>query len=259
MTPGQRGIKQFFAALIFFVIVGGVVFLIYRGVRPVPPVATPNPTINLIPIEVLSRKLFNVQNNDYDFLVKVTNLNTDYGSSDVEYKLSFLDSTGNTVSSKTGSFYILPGQTKYVIDSPLKFDQPISNAVFRITSVNWQKLDPLAASGVPLIVRNSSYTQTSTPGTFGKVGGSIYNNSDFDINKVDVIVVLLDSNGQPLAVNKTEINTFLTKTTRGFEIAWPAPFVGQVGSAYTKANANVFESSNFLRKYGGQQQFQQYY
>jgi hypothetical protein len=260
MTPGQRTTKQFFIALLFLVIVGGIGFLIYKGVKPVPPVATPNPTINLIPIEVSFRKLFNVENNDYDFLAKVTNPNTDYGSSDVEYKLSFLDSAGKTVSTKTGSFYILPGQTKYVIDSPLKFNQPISNAVFRITSVNWQKLDPLATGGVPLIVRDSSYTQLSMPGTFGKVGGTIYNSSDFDINKVDVAVVLLDQSGQPLAVNKTEISTFLTKTTRGFEIPWPAPFVGQVGSAYAEANANVFESSNFLRKYGGSQQpFQQYY
>ena len=95
MTSRARGVKQFFIALLFFVIVGGLGFLIYRGVRPIPPPPTPNPTINLSPIEFLPGKLLNVQNNDYDFLVKVSNPNTDYGSPDVQYKISFLDSTGN--------------------------------------------------------------------------------------------------------------------------------------------------------------------
>lgn len=266
MEAAQRKTKQFFTALVFFVIVGGIVFLIYRRVSPPLPPPTPNPTINLAPIRVSFQKLFNVsllsnQSNDYDFLAKVTNSNTDYGSPDVEYKISFLDLAGNPVSTKTGSFYILPGQTKYVVVvSPLgKFSQLLSNAIFTITSVNWQKLDLLAANGISFVASNVSYSQISQPGTFAKVGGNIFNNSDFDVNQVDVAVVLLDQDNSPIAINKTTINTFLAKTKRGFEVTWVAPFVGQIGSVYAEANTNVFENSNFLRRYGGQKRFQQYY
>ena len=77
MEEGQRKRKQMLAAVIFFLIVGGLGFLIYRGVRSPSPTPTPNPTINLAPIQVVDHWLSNVESNDYDFLAKITNSNTD--------------------------------------------------------------------------------------------------------------------------------------------------------------------------------------
>jgi hypothetical protein len=261
MEEGRRKRKQALIAGIFFLIVGGLGFLIYRGIYPPPPSPTPNPTINLAPIEVINRWLFNVENNDYDFLVKVANPNTDYGSPNVEYELIFFNSAGAQISKKTGSFYILPGQVKYVADLPLKFQEPISRVDFAIRSVDWQKLSPLAATGVNLVVKNyeNSYVEVQQPGVFSKAGGKVLNDSDFDLDRVDVVVVLFDENGTPLGVNKTVINTFLAKTIRGFEAAWPSPFVGKVARVDAEANTNVFENSNFLRQYGGQEKFKQMY
>lgn len=259
MEEGQRKRKQMLAAVIFFLIVGGLGFLIYRGVRSPSPTPTPNPTINLAPIQVVDHWLSNVESNDYDFLAKITNSNTDYGSPDVEYEISFFNASGAKISQKVGSFYILPGQTKYVIDSPLKFQERIDHADFAIKSADWQKLSSLAITGVNLVVKNSSYTQILQPGAFGKVGGEVLNNSDFDLNKVDVSVVLFDSGNNPLAIGQTEINTFLAKTSRGFEVTWYVPFVGNVTSVDAEANTDVFENSNFLRQYGGQERFKQMY
>lgn len=259
MEEGQRKRKQAIIAVIFFLIVGGFSFLIYRGVRPPSPTPTPNPTINLAPIQVIFTKLFNVENNDYDFLAKVTNSNTDYGSPDVEYEISFFNSGGTRISQKVGNFYILPGQTRYVVDSPLKFQEQISRADFAVKSVDWQKLNSLAVMGVTLVAENYSYVPVLQPGTFGKVGGSVFNNSDYDLNKVDVSIVLFDASDVPIAVNKTEINTFLARTTRGFEVTWYTPFVGDITRVDPEANTDVFENSNFLRQYGGQERFKQMY
>lgn len=259
MTSSQRKSKQVAIVLILFLIIGGIGFLIYRNVVSSRPSLTPPPTANLTPIQVIFSKLFNVENNDYDFWVRVTNPNTDYGSPDVEYELTFTRLNGTIISKKTGSFYILPGQTKNVIDSPLKFSEPVGQAEFRIISSDWQKLSPLAASGVTLVTENPSYNPVSSQGIFAKVGGEVLNNSDFDLNKVDVTVVLLDQSSEPVAVNKTEINTFLGRTTRGFEVTWFTPFVGKVDRVDVEANTNVFENSNFLRTYGGQEKFKQLY
>ena len=259
MNEGRRKRKQAIIAVIFFLIVGGLGFLIYRGVRPPSVEPTPNPTINLAPIQVVDRWLLNVENNDYDFLAKVTNPNTDYGSPDVEYEISFFNTSGTKISQKTGSFYILPGQTKYIIDSPLKFQERISRADFSIKSVDWQKLSSLAMTGVSLVVRNSSYNSILQSGIFAKVGGDVLNNSDFDLNKVNVSVVLFDLENNPLAIGRTEINTFLAKTSRGFEITWFVPFVGDVVRVDAEANTDIFENSNFLRQYGGQERFKQMY
>lgn len=258
MDEASRQTKKLVIAIVFFLIVGGIGFLIYRSVVPPASKPTPNPTINLAPIQVVFTKLFNVQNNDYDFLAKVSNSNTDYGSGDAEYVMTFYNSSGQQVSTKTGSFYILPGQTKYVIDSPLKFQEPISRADFKITSVDWQKLDPLATSGTTLLVKNVAYSQIKNS-TFAKAGGEVFNGSDFDLNKIDVSVVLLDQTEAPVAVNTTRIDTFLARTTRGFEVTWFVPFVGQVNRVDAEAATNVFENSNFLRQYGGQEKFKQLY
>jgi len=110
-----------------------------------------------------------------------------------------------------------------------------------------------------LIARNFAYNQVLQPGVFGKVGGSVTNNSNFDLNRVETMVLLFDQSDSVIAANRTEILTFLAKTSRGFEVTWFAPFVGQVSRVEAEANTNIFENSNFLRQYGGQERFQQFY
>ena len=259
MTDTQRLTKQILIALIFFLIFGGLGFLLFRTVNPPPPPPTPNPTANLAPISIALTKLLNVQNNDYDFVAKVVNPNTDYGSAEAEYELKFYGAANTIISSKIGNFYILPGQTKYIIDTPLKFSEPISRVELIVKSVDWQKLDPIGVSGVPLIARNVNYQETRQNNLFGRAEGLILNNSDFDLGRVDALVLLFDSGDNLLAVNRTEIRTFLAKTTRGFEVSWFSPFIGRVARVEVEASTNVFENSNFLRQYQQPERFQQFY
>lgn len=259
MTTKQRLTKQIIIAAIFFLIAGSFGFLVYRTIKPVPPPPTPNPTINLAPIKIISIKLLNIENNDYDFVAKVNNLNTDYGSPDAEYEITFYNVSGNQVSQKRGSFYILPGQTRYILETPLKFSEPISRADMAIKNVDWQQLDPLSAGGVPLISKNVSYSQINQTGVFSKVGGSIQNDSFFDLGEVEVLTVLYDKSDSIIAVNRTNIQTFLARTSRGFETTWYFPFIGQVVRSDVEAHTNVFENSNFTRQYQKPARFQQYY
>lgn len=258
MTPSQRIIKQVFIALIFFAIIGGVGYWAFRVAVPqVTP--TPNPTSSLSPISVVSTKIFNARNNDYDFLAKVANPNVGYGSPDVEYELTFFDSSNSEISRKTGSFYILPGQTKYVVNLPTVLDRPASRADMVIKSVEWQKLSQLALGGINLLTKNIDYSEINKENLFSKATGNIYNSSDFDLNKVDVAIILFDEVNTPIAVNKTEFNTFLAKTTRSFEVFWPTSFVGRIVRASAEVGTNVFDSSNFIQQYGGEEKFKEFY
>ncbi len=238
---------------------GGLSFGAVRLAIPPTPTPTPNPTINLIPLQVVSTKFLNVQNNDYDFLAKITNRNLDYGSGNVQYGLKFYDTSNAQFTSKTGSFYILPGQTRYIIDSPLSFDRPIGKVDFQIKSIDWQKVNSFATNGTQLVTKNTNFTLSSQQGTYAKAGGSIVNASNFDFDSVDVIVVALNASGEVVAVSKTNIRTFLAQTDRGFEVSWFAPFIGNVDHADAEADTNVFNNLNFLRQFGGSQRFQQFY
>lgn len=259
MTKGQRISKQFIIATVFFLIVSGIGYSGYRLVKPLQVSPTPNPTANLAPIEVVFTKLIKVENNDYDFVAKLYNSNTEYGSSDVEYELSFMNERNDEVFKKTAHFFILPGQTKYIVDSPLKFSEPVKRAIVVIKKIDWQKLDALSANGVSLEIRNFSYVPVNQPGAFSKVGGSIANNSNFDLNRVKIIVLALDQNSEIIAVNRTEILTFLAETTRGFEVTWYKSFAGEVSRVEVEADTDVFENSNFLQRYERQERFQQFY
>ncbi|MEK7151397.1 MAG: hypothetical protein AAB784_01615 [Patescibacteria group bacterium] len=259
MEESQRRNKKLIVAVIFFLIIGGIGFLIFRSVVPPPPKPTPNPTINLLPIQVIYSKLFDIQNNDYDFLAKVYNPNTSYGSGNVEYVLKFYDIAGEEFLIKPGNFYILPGQTKYVAGVSLRMDRQVSWVDFEIKSVDWQNLDLLSMDSISLVVKNSSFIEINRAGIFAKVGGEIFNNSNFDLNLADVVVILLDQSSNPIALNRTELRTFLAGTTRGIETTWFVPFVGQVNRVDVEATTNIFENSNFLRQYGGQEKFKQLY
>src|SRR3989344_457463 len=259
MDDNSRLSKQIWIAVIFIMILAGIGFGIYKWVSPAKPMPTPNLLADLDPIQILSSNLFNVRNNDYDFMARVYNPNLLYGAVNVDYAVSFYNSMGQPIGDKNGNFYILPGQTKYIINSPLSFSEPAFSAEVKINSVEWQEVDKLAASGVTLLIRSGNYGQINQPNLFSKVGGDIFNGSDFDLNDVDIALVLLDKDNNPLAAGKTEIKTFLAKTTRGFEVSWVAPFVGQVFRVDAEATTNIFENLNFLRRYGGHEKFKQLY
>lgn len=259
MTTGARVTKQIVILVVFLLVIGGIGYGGYAVFVPEKPTPTPNPTINLSPVIIVSQKLINVENNDYDFLAKVNNPNTDYGSPDVEYQITFLNAAGTQILQKSDFFYILPGQTKYVVNTPLKFNEPVAQAEVKIISIDWQQMDSLSSENISLLPRNISYNEISATGIFSKVGGSIQNDSNFDFGQVSVLVILLNGVSEPIAVNKTEIMTFMAKTTRGFETTWYQPFADEVSQTEVEAYTNIFENSNFLRQYERTEKFQQFY
>ena len=84
------------------------------------------------------------------------------------------------------------------------------------------------------------------------------NSSDFDFDKVEVGVILFGDDNQIVAVNRTNIRTFLSRTERGFSVSWPTELPESVRQDI-EVLTNVFENANFIRNYGTQERFQKYY
>ncbi|TSC90509.1 MAG: hypothetical protein G01um10142_425 [Parcubacteria group bacterium Gr01-1014_2] len=72
-------------------------------------------------------------------------------------------------------------------------------------------------------------------------------------------MVLLGENDKVLAVNKTDIRTFLARTDRFFEVRWLKLFKGEVRRVEIEAHTDVFKNENFINKYGTQENFQKLY
>lgn len=259
MVPGVRLLKQIIIGMIVLILLGGVFFVVSKKVNPPVATPTPDPRAKLAPVEVISTHLFKIAENDYDFLAKVRNPNAKYGSPRVSYELTLFGVAGEEVAKETGTLYILPGQTKYMLLSPLKVEREVKNTNLRITAIEWELLDEIALSGVDFVASGVAYLPGGPLPVTGRVSGTLVNNSTFDINRVDVIVVLFNPSQQPIAANRTEIRTFLAKTSRGFEVAWFSPLENSELGAHVEANTNVYESATFIRTYGSHERFQQLY
>ena len=251
MNPATRLTKQGIYGVVFLFVVGSLGYLGFRAIVPykVPPTPTPTPTI--IRFEVLSSVLLAACRNTYDFVAQVRNPNRDFGSSKIDYTVTYIGAAG-TVGTQDGTFYIMPGQKKYIVELSQTFGASVTNASMAIRAIEWRQLSPLAPSGVDLQVKQPIYNQLNQTGVFSRVTGEIFNNSNFDIDHIEVIAVPVDAAGTPLSANTTVIRTFLTRTTRGFEMVWPTAFSGTIDHIDVEAGANIFDDDNFLRTYGGE-------
>ncbi|OGN32542.1 MAG: hypothetical protein A3J01_02585 [Candidatus Yanofskybacteria bacterium RIFCSPLOWO2_02_FULL_45_18] len=305
----DRIAKQIIIALIVLALLSGVGFGIYyfSSARPTCDDGVQNgkeegidcgliacgvACINILPLRVTVSKLLPAGQNDYDFVFQVNNPSPGYGTPFAEYELSLIGASGSEIDKIKGSFYILPGQTKYVALS-FKMAEEISAVNVKVSSVDWQKLT--LGGETQFILKRQQYRnlvnmsgatseedlifeqellseepisegldiEPSAAGAqtiYSEFDGILFNNSDFDFDRVDVAVVLFDDSDNIVGINRTTINRFLSQTDRYFRTRWPFEIDESVFRADVEATTNLFENENFIRTHGGsQEKFQKYY
>jgi len=275
----KRGNKQILFGAVFVTVFGLLVFGLYKSLQPTPTcfdkvqnqeeegidcgAVCGNICLQALPpVKVLSSQIFLIRTidnfADYDALFKVNNPNVTFGSGNVEYDLRLFDANDNTILSKTGSFYILPGQTKYIYEPLLKTELPAVSAELTIKKVDWQKLEGVFNEDIKLATKAKDYLLDGKPGVFSRVVGTISNLSDFDLNMVDVVVVLFKNN-IPVGANRTDMRTLTAGEDRFFEVDWINQISETPDRVDVEASANIFNDSNFIKLYGIPEKFQGFY
>ena len=199
----------------------------------------------IMPINIISSQFFKVGQGDYDFVAQLSNPNVSYGASRLEYSLG----------STSGSFYILPGQTKWLVLTALKITEEVGGINLVINNAQWEKLD-MPNNAVNFVLRRKDYRPTQK-GT--ELDAILYNDSNYDFDKIDVVVILFNDAGSIVGVSKTDIRTFISKSERGFNVAWPFALPGNVARQDVEASTNLFENFNFIKSYGTEEKFQKFY
>lgn len=189
---------------------------------------------------------------DFDMAALIYNPNVDYGTDAVDYDLVISDSTGE-ISRQNNSFYILPGQTKYVVQTSLRGIPDGATARLDIKSVDWQKVT--SAQDITFVVTREATTFDAKQTIYQAV---ITNNTNFDFDTIDVNTIVIDNSGAIIAANRTNFQTFLSQTDRSVKVIWPflLPIDARIQA---EVNTNVFNNANFLKRNGTQEKFQQYY
>lgn len=209
---------------------------------------------DLGPPKVISTKLIKAGDRDYDFVAEILNPHKDFGASEVNYELILFDGNNEELLKKEGKFYILPGQTKYLISSALTTERNVSRADIDIKSARWQKLESL--EGMNFLVRREKYTKSNGSSHLEAV---VINDSDFDFQLVDIDIILLNSDRKVIGVYKTDVRKLLARTERHFVATWPFLIDDKVDKIEIKIATNLFSDLNYLKRYGSEiEQFQQY-
>jgi hypothetical protein len=270
----DRVIKQVTIALIFFILLGGVSYAILNISQTEPTcfdnvqnqgeedidcgtICGTSCAPRVVPIQILSAELISLAEGQYDFVAQVKNANTFVGGANVSYDIIVTDETGQEMTPIRGTFYILPAQTKYIIKSPLLVSGFPVSARMIIKDVLWHTVNASDLQiDFPLI--QEQHGISTVPGVKYQVEGLIGNSSEFDFDKVDVAVIVLDSQGAIQSVTTTVINTFVAKSQRYFKVIWPTSIEGDAVTVQVQATTNVFNNSNFIRRYGTQEEFQKF-
>ncbi len=193
----------------------------------------------------------------YDFYVKVTNPNATFGDKNFYYTLNFKNSSGTVIATRKGSNFILPGETKYVIESNVVAAEKPTTFDFAINSADWVEFNSYYEKPDIQVV-NKNYDEISGGVGFSEASGLLKNKSPYDFDLIKVEVILTDGNGKILALNSTQMNTVVSGEQRDFHATWPNSFPGTVRNMEAQVEVNVFRSDNFLKKFYKTEKFQQY-
>jgi len=265
----SRNIKRGFIAVVYVAIFGLLAFWIYTAFIKTPEtcsdgIKNQNETaidcggvcgmcvekIPAVAMEVKEASLVYGGSGHNDVLIKVYNPNDSYGAPQFSYTVFLKDAQGTVVAQKTETSFILPKETKYLMQIGLETPSSVSNVDVAIDNehIDWQSFSGYQESPV-LNILHKRYGPVSSGIGFGQVDGTLSNESGFDFQSLTIKVILRDSSGKPLAINKTEMRTVIAGERRDFRLIWPTYFPGDVSAVETQTEADVYHSDNFVRQY----------
>lgn len=192
----------------------------------------------------------------YDVLAKISNPNSQFGSPFFKYSFLLKNSSGEIIAGKEGSSFILPAESKYLIETSLDSREAPSDVEFEISETSWQEF--FNYEKPKLNIYSKRYNLISSGVGYSEAYGLLRNENPFDFNLIKVKVILRDVFGRPVAVNTTEMRTVKAGEERDFRLLWPSSFPGDVHSDEMEAEADVFNAENFIKMYIQEKEPQKY-
>jgi len=243
------------AATIFAWGVFGLWIFIKPSAPETPPSNGGSEVVELEEIEISFEGFTEVKPEVYDALAFITNPNTEHGAAEVTYEFVFEDAQGDDIYSIEGKTFILPAQSRYIIKPAIKIANTPDSIKFRILSARWERLHPFLPLG--LSISDPVLSRKEAAGTTN-FSGVVKNRSPYNLQNIEVQVVLFNEGGDVFATGVTNMQTLLRGTDRFFQITWPSVLAPE-NVIDARVESNFLKNSNFIREYGTPQKFQEYY
>lgn len=267
----NRNTKRFIIVVIYALFFAVVSTLIYYIIKPAPtctdgkknqseagidcggPCPACKKEIKAQELSVTEKYFVYGNKNQYDVMAAVTNVNDKYGAVKFDYEFQLVDQSGNVLNKRAGKSFILPDESKYIVELNLQSPTNPYTVKFEIKNVQWDEFLEYAEPKLSIYQKNyyEEFEKNIT-------SGLLRNESHFDFNFIELVIVLRNEKGNPVALGKSEMRTIKSQEERDFKLIWPYKFGENVASVDIKAEANVFDSDNFIKEYMPSRQFQDY-
>ena len=266
-------LKKTFILIVYLVIIGGMGFLLYWTHRPLTPVCSssytnaagkvigcgmpcaPCPAPQLAPIQVIQSGFIPTLTDTYDAYVEIQNTNAQYGASPIAYTLSLIGANGAATVHTSGTTFILPNQSRYVIVQQMSSPAPPARVQFTIDHISWEQFSRPITSQVVVNSKNFQSPSASFPVV---LGGTLLNQGLYTLNTVELDVLVRDSQQQIIGVAETSVNTVTPSQTRYFQVGWPKAFAKTAVFVDVYPEVDILSQSAVIQQYGAPQKFQQF-
>jgi hypothetical protein len=183
----------------------------------------------------------------YDLYGKILNPNNTFGGGKFKYEFDLKDAKGNVIAVKSGYSFILPGESKYILENNIDAGSVPADMGFKVTETQWVHFqDHYQKPQIKVVNRN--YGEIHSGIGFSEATGLLKNESPFDFSLIKLAIILKDANDKVLAVNSTEMRTVRNGENRDFRALWLNRFNGEVMNVEVQADANVFDSDTFAER-----------
>lgn len=179
-----------------------------------------------------------------DVAAEVQNDNLAFGVPQLKYTFELYDRDNAMVGSKYGTAYLLPNSTKFVIDQAIKVSKPPKRVKFYFSEPQFKEVKEYIKPRLNILSVRSKVVPEGDIGSL-VAEGNVINQTNFNLDKVIVMVLLKDDAGEIIAVNRYEVRTILANENRFFSTRWFYR-VPNFAKIETSADTNIFEESNYL-------------
>ncbi len=184
----------------------------------------------------------------YDVLGRVYNPNDVVGASSFHYTFQLKGASGQVLATKEGDNFILPQETKSLIEIRLVTKEKPVTVTVETSAVVWERFSGYRERPA-ISIYQKRYDQLASGVGFGAATGLVVNESPYDFRSIYVKVILRDAGGLPLAFNTTRQDALKAGDQRDFRLLWPNPFPGKVEKIDMEVDADVYHSDNFIKQY----------
>lgn len=251
MPPLKRTIVLFllivFIPLFLAVRYGGEKILSARYAR-VALSAHPSYAVTLSPI-VGDVKLLLNPNGSYSAYAKITNRNLDLSATNISYKFTFQNASGETIHTVANTLYLLPNEEKNLVVPRIDAREPLTRASLTIggeqAGIDWEKR--ISIPTVQLRVSEPTLTEDVNP-LMLSAEGSVVNNSPYDLQAVRLVFFLYDDKNNVIGVSQRDEFTIPAFGRRAYKQTWPGLYKADVERVQVNAYTNTMDPQNLTVK-----------